>query len=193
MKSQNRKVEKSHILMFLLFLIVLGGSAFKPLSYINWSLEALPSILLVLILVLTYKKFKFSNFTYTSTLIYSIIALIGAKYTSGIGAIFAYYTHLTYFSAGFALAALVKEFTLKKNYLKRTDIQYYIMIGIAVSAIQLYATISFTVASIVNAPGYTELSYNQFRSSMVWEFFLSLIGAIVAITVFKKIHDKEIE
>lgn len=193
MKSLYRRVEKSHVIILLLFLLAFLSLAFKPLSRINWLLEALPVILLVLILVLTYMKFKFSNFVYISVLIQSIIILVGAKYITGIKPSLSYYSYLSYFTTGFALVLIVKEFVLRKKYLKRTDINYYIMISIAVASIQLYKTISFIIASIIKTPGYDNISYNQFQASIRWELLLSLIGAIVAVTVFGKIHDKEIE
>ncbi len=193
MNHSNIKIKKSHIIMFLSFLIVLAWSASKPLSYINWVLEVSPVLILVLILVLTYRSFKFTTFAYATVLIHSIILFIGGEFTYGPSPSFYYYSYLSYFTSGFALVVIIKEFLLKKHYFKKSDMHYYMMISIAVALIQSYKTISFFIALIINAPGYTGLSYNQFLSSFKWSMFMSLVGAIVAITVFGKIHNQEIK
>ena len=193
MINQNTRIKKLHVLMFFLYLIVLAGSVINPYSYTHWVIQALPSIFLALTLLITYTRFKFSTFAYTAVFIYSIIALIGAKYTLGISPSLPFYDRITYFTAGFALTALAKEFTLKKGYFKREDIYYFFMISIAAGVTQFYTSAVFFIASISNIPGYDELTQNQLHAKMVRPLFLALVGSIIAITTFRKIHDKEIE
>ena len=68
-------------IFIVLFLIGLMLSAIQPKEYFTWFLEVIPAIVGFVILVLTYKKFSFTNFTYFFILIHCIILFIGGHYT----------------------------------------------------------------------------------------------------------------
>lgn len=70
---------------------------------------------------------------------------------------------------------------------------YFFMVSIAAFVIEFYTSTVFFIASIANIPGYDELTQSQLHAKMVMPLFLALIGSIIAITFFRKIHDKEIE
>jgi putative membrane protein len=69
-----------HILLAI-FTIVWLVLAISPSYRDIWFAENILSILLVLGLILTYKKFKFSNFTYTILFFFLVLHTIGAHYT----------------------------------------------------------------------------------------------------------------
>ena len=64
-----------------LFFIGLILSGINPKEYFTWFLEVSPAIIGLLILVFTYKKFQFTNFTYLFILIHCYILFLGGHYT----------------------------------------------------------------------------------------------------------------
>ena len=64
-----------------LFFIGLILSGINPKEYFTWFLEVSPAIIGLLILVFTYKKFQFTNFTYFFILIHCYILFLGGHYT----------------------------------------------------------------------------------------------------------------
>lgn len=65
-------------LIFLIFFILLG---LNPLDKEVWKIEVLPIIGIYLFLLITYKKFKFSNTSYTLMAVGLFWHTIGAHYT----------------------------------------------------------------------------------------------------------------
>ena len=61
---------KIYIVLFFIGLLL---SAIQPKEYFTWFLEVIPAIVGFVILVLTYKKFSFTNFTYFFILTHCII------------------------------------------------------------------------------------------------------------------------
>jgi len=75
------KKEKYLILLSIVFLSVLIWSAIGPKDYFTWVLEVTPGIVGFIVLLFTYKKFKFTNFTYTLICIHCLILFVGGHYT----------------------------------------------------------------------------------------------------------------
>ena len=75
------KKEKYLILLSVIFLSVLIWSAIRPKDYFTWILEVTPGIIGFIALAFTYKKFRFTNFTYTLIFIHCLILFIGGHYT----------------------------------------------------------------------------------------------------------------
>jgi len=63
------------------FLTGLIWSGISPHDHFTWFLEIFPAIAGFIILVFTFKKFKFSDLTYSLILIHCFILFIGGHYT----------------------------------------------------------------------------------------------------------------
>jgi putative membrane protein len=69
-----------HILLAL-YLILFVATAFNPYDRAVWRAESLPIMIVVLLLVFTYKKFTFSNTAYILMSLWICMHTIGAYYT----------------------------------------------------------------------------------------------------------------
>ena len=120
-----RKLPLIYLILFLIFWIVL---AIDPISRKMWLVENVLLIIFLLVLIFTYKWFKFSNTSYTLILLFSILQTIGAHYTYSlvpfdfITNLFGFernhFDRLVHFSFGFLLAYPFREFLLRKEELK---------------------------------------------------------------------------
>lgn len=202
--KRDGKIDRSHKFMLLIFFMVLIWSAIKPYSFLTWILEALPAIIMVLVLALTYKRFKFSTFVYLVVLIHTIILLIGSKYTYERNPFFDYlmqrldlnrnyFDRVGHFAQGFTPAVMAKELLLRKGYLKRSKMFYYIVISIVLAVSAAYELIEFAASRISGVPGYMVLSYQGDEWDTQWDMVMALLGAVTALTVFGKTHDKSID
>lgn len=196
--------EKVHCLMLGVFFIVLIWSAIKPLSFITWLLEALPAIIMVLVLALTYRKFKFSSFVYFIVLLHTIILLIGSKYTYERNPLFDmlmerfdwnrnYFDRVGHFAQGFTPALMAKELLLRRGYLKRTKFFYYIVFSIVLAVSAGYELLEFTAAKVSGVPGEAVLSYQGDEWDTQWDMVMALLGATTALTLFRHKSDKSIK
>ena len=76
--SFSKNYPKYCLYVYLIFWIIL---AIKPTDRFNWFLENILAVAFILFLVLTYKKLKLSNKSYTLILIFMILHTIGAHYS----------------------------------------------------------------------------------------------------------------
>lgn len=197
-------VEKDHFLMLGVFFIVLIWSAIKPFSFITWLLEALPAIIMVLVLALTYRKFKFSSFVYIIVLLHTIILLVGSKYTYERNPLFDmlmerynwnrnYFDRVGHFAQGVTPALIAKELLLRKGYLKRSKFFYFIIFSIVLAVSAGYELVEFTAARVSGVPGELVLSQQGDEWDTQWDMVMALLGATTALTLFRRKSDKSIE
>lgn len=204
MENKDLKVDKSHKIMLGIFFIVLIWSSIDHLNYLTWFVQALPAILLVSVLALIYKKYKFSTFVYSVVLVHAIILLIGSKYTYERNPFFDflmerynlnrnYYDRVGHFAQGFTPAIIAKELFLRRGYLKRSKMFYFIVISIVLGISASYEIIEFISSKIAGVPGYMILSYQGDEWDTQWDMIMALTAGITALTVFGRAHDRSIK
>ena len=75
-----KKIKLPHILL-IAYLIVFLATAFTPYDRAVWRAESLPIMVVVLILVIWYRKFQFSNTAYILMSLWIFMHTVGAYYT----------------------------------------------------------------------------------------------------------------
>lgn len=104
-------------------------SAINPHDYFTWWLESVPVIITLPILIITYKRFQFSNMVYCSIGIHCLILLIGGHYTYAempafnwlrdtFGLSRNYYDRLGHFAQGAIPALVLRELLIRTSPLK---------------------------------------------------------------------------
>ncbi|MDD5406108.1 MAG: DUF2238 domain-containing protein [Sulfurovaceae bacterium] len=69
------------LFLLVIFCVVWIIAAISPISRKDWLLENVLVFIILLVLSMTYKKFTFSNFSYTLIAVFLVIHEIGAHYT----------------------------------------------------------------------------------------------------------------
>ena len=200
-----KNVENRNLkIMILIFFIVLIWSLIRTYSLLTWILEALPAIIMVLVLALTYKKHRFSNFVYSVVLVHTIILLIGAKYTYQRNPLFDYfmerwgwsrnhYDRVGHYAQGFTPAIIAKELLLAKGYVKRSKMLYFIVICIVLAIAGVWELIEFAAVKISGVTSEQVLSTQGDQFDTQWDMIMALLGGLTGLTVFRSIHEKYIE
>jgi len=67
--------------LLIIFGVVFGWSAINPHDYFTWMLEVFPGVIGLIVLIGTFKKFRFTDFVYTLILIHCCILFVGGHYT----------------------------------------------------------------------------------------------------------------
>ena len=204
MENKEFKIDKSHKIMLGIFLLVLIWTAIDHDNYLTWFVQSLPAVILVSTLALIYRKYKFSTFAYSVVLIHALILLIGSKYTYERNPFFDYlmqrfnlnrnyYDRVGHFAQGFTPAILAKELLLRKGYLKRSKMFYFIVISIVLAISASYEIIEFISSKIAGVPGYMILSYQGDEWDTQWDMIMALTAGITALTIFARAHDRSIK
>lgn len=164
--------------------------AIKPLNRFDWFLENLLPLIFIPALILSYKKFRLSNLSYTLILIFMILHAIGAHYTYSevpfIKSLFNNlnfqrdnYDRLVHFTFGFLMTYPIREFLVKFANIKKSW-SYILPINIIISASALYEIIEWSVAVIVqpnNAIAWLGIQEDIFDAQK--DMLMAAIGSII--------------
>jgi putative membrane protein len=114
--------------MKLLWLAAYGGalvwSAIQPQDYFTWFLEALPALIVFVILAATYTRFRLTTLAYALILMHCLILFLGAHYTYAEVETFKFvrdffgwqrnnYDKVGHFAQGFVPAIVARELLLR--------------------------------------------------------------------------------
>lgn len=194
---------KKHLLLITLFFAGLIISAIHPHDYFTWILEVFPAIIGFMILLITYKRFQFTYFTYTMILIHCYILFIGGHYTYANVPIGNWvrdtfhqtrnnYDKLGHFFQGFVPAMIVREIFIKADIIKKKEWMPFLIICVCGTISLLYELLEWLVSVTSGSSGDSFLA----TQGDVWDtqsdMLFALIGAICMLIFFSKILDRQI-
>lgn len=199
-----KSVNWTHIFFLLIFLLILLWSAINPKDLFTWFLEVLPAVTGVIFLIFIYNTFKFTTFVYVLILIHTIILIVGGHYTyaemplfnwirDSFGLSRNYYDRLGHFAQGFIPAFIAREILIRKSYVKRGKMLAFIVVCICISISASYELIEWGVAKATGTAADSFLGTQGDVWDTQWDMFMALVGAIVSLSVFSNVHDKQIE
>ena len=191
---------KIYIVLFLIGLLL---SAIQPKEYFTWFLEVIPAIVGFVILVLTYKKISFTNFTYFFILIHCIILFIGGHYTYAEVPLFEWiketfeqsrnnYDKIGHFAQGFVPAMIIRELFIRKKVVANTFYFNFIIVSICLAISAAYEWIEWWVSISTGEGGDAFLGTQGYVWDTQSDMLLATIGAVCMIFFFSKSQDGSI-
>ena len=204
MARNGKKAEPLPIILLVLFVIAYIISAIRPLDRLAWIDQMTPAVLLVLLLVVTYRKFRFSTFVYVMAFLHALLLLYGAHYTYSQNPLFNqwkeqfgwernYFDRVGHFAQGFVPAFLAKEFLLRGGYVKKGKLLMLIVILSCLGFSAAYELSEFAVVKIMDVPADTVMGTQGDAFDSLWDMIWALSGASLAVFVFGPCHDSQIE
>lgn len=187
-----------------LIILLLIWSAINPHDYFTWFLEVLPAVLGILVLLITFKRFRFTNLVYTLIFFHCAILIIGGHYTYAEVPLFEWiqetfnqgrnnYDKLGHFAQGLVPAIIARELLLRKKVVLKTSWLNFIVICIAMAISVTYEFIEWGVSLSTGEGGDSFLG----TQGDVWDtqsdMLFATIGAIFALVCFGRIHSNEIK
>lgn len=189
-------------LLFLLILL-LAWSAINPKEYFTWFLEVLPAVLGILVLIFTFKNFRFTNLVYLLIFFHCAILIIGGHYTYAEVPLFDWirdafdqsrnnYDKLGHFVQGFVPAMIARELLIRKKVIVKKSWIPFIVICIALAISAAYELIEWAVSVLSGEGGDSFLGTQGYIWDTQSDMLFALIGVIVALLTLSKIHDKQL-
>ncbi len=202
--KQNSKPKRLHIILLMLFIIAYILSAIKPESYFIWFFESLPALIGITILIFTYNKFVFTDFVYILILILIMIILIGAHYKYSNMPLFNlikevyslkrnHYDRFGHLMQGLIPAFIIRELLIRKIKLKKGLILSIIVVCICLSISAFYEILEGMSSLIFGKSPEDFLEFQGDKLDAQWDMFCALVGSILAVSIFHKVHDKSID
>jgi putative membrane protein len=187
----------------VLFFISFVVSAIHPKEYFTWFLEVIPALVGFIVLLITYKKFAFSNFTYFFILLHFIILVVGGHYTYAEVPLFDWikevfhqsrnnYDKLGHFAQGFVPAMIIRELFIRKKVIANKSFFNFIIAALCLAISAAYEWIEWWVSIATGDGGDAFLGTQGYVWDTQSDMLFATIGAICMIVFFSKAQDKAI-
>jgi len=187
-----------------IFFIVLIWSGINPKDFFTWVLEVMPALIALVLLIITKRKFRFTNLAYALILTHCIILMIGGHYTYAEVPLFNWlkdvfdldrnnYDKVGHFAQGFIPAIVAREILIRNNVVENKYwlITFVISICLALSAI--YELIEWLVAELSGESAEAFLGTQGYiwdtQSDMGW----ALLGILLSLLLLSHYHDRQLE
>ena len=192
-------------LPFVLLILTLVASVFSFLGakeQFTWWLEAIPVFVGIAALFI-FRKFEFTNLVYVVIFIHFLILLLGAHFTYAevpgfgwmnniLGGTRNNYDKIGHFIQGFSPALIAREILLRNNILQKKSWLSFLVISIVLAISAFYELLEWVISLFSGEAGDRFLGTQGYIWDTQTDIFTALIGSLVAVILFSKIHDKAI-
>jgi putative membrane protein len=191
------------ILWVILLVSVFVWSAIEPKDRITWFLEVFPVILGVVVLAITYNSFRLTSLLYVLILLHCIVLLVGGHYTyaevplfndmkTAFGLERNNYDKLGHFMQGFVPAMIAREITIRFNLINGKHWRNFFIICFTLAFSAFYELLEWWVALISTEAAEAFLGMQGYEWDTQSDMGYALIGAVTALVLLSKIHDKQL-
>jgi putative membrane protein len=199
MKSASR----THLALLLTVIAVILWSGWRPHDRFTWWLEVTPGLVGLVLLLATYRRFRFTTLCYTLIALHICVLCVGGHYTYArvplfdwLRPLFAWqrnnYDRLGHFMQGFVPAIIAREVIIRFGVLARKNWLPFLVVSICLAISALYELIEWWTALLSGGAA------NDFLGSQgdVWDTLsdmcVALVGAIAALIVLSAVHNRAI-
>jgi putative membrane protein len=171
----------------------------------SWLLEVVPGLLLVVYMAITYRKQRLSDLVYVGTFVHMLILIYGGYYTYantplGNWAKDAFhlsrnhYDRVGHFALGFFPALFAREVLLLRSPLKQGGWLSFLTFSVVFALGAFWELIEWwTTLVVAGDVGQAFLGSQGDIWDAQWDMFLVGVGAIVALAVLSRYHDRSID
>lgn len=187
---------------FILMLILII-SGIHPFDRDTWVMEVLPVLIIVPLLIYTYKTFPLTNLLYSLIFFHAIVLIVGGAYTYArvplgfeIAQWFSLdrnpYDKIGHFMQGFVPAIAAREILIRHQILAKGKMLSFIVICIVLAISATYELIEWAAALALGQGAQEFLGTQGYEWDTQSDMFFALIGVITALLLLSKWHDRQI-
>lgn len=195
---------KKHIILITIFFVGFVLSGINPHDYFTWILEVFPAIIGFIVLILTFKKFRFTDLTYFLILIHCYILFIGGHYTYAEVPLFNWikdifhqsrnnYDKVGHFAQGIVPALIVREIFIRNDVVKKGFWLSFLTVCVCVTISAFYEFLEWLVAVASGESAESFLGTQGYVWDTQSDMLFATIGAILMLLLLSKFQDKQIE
>lgn len=182
-------------------LLLLSGWA--PYERSTWLLEVAPIFIAVPVMAYTYQRFPLTRLLYVLIFLHAVILLVGGAYTYArvpfgfwlqdlLGADRNPYDKIGHFAQGFVPSLVARELFIRGGFVRGRKMTTFLCISVAMAISACYELVEWG-AALALGQGADEFLGTQ---GYVWDtqsdMWYALLGAIAAMLLLTRLHDREI-
>ncbi|MEN8424102.1 DUF2238 domain-containing protein [Acinetobacter junii] len=197
----NQKLVLLFAMLFLVLSLIISG--IDPFDRGTWFMEVLPVLIVVPLLIHTYKRFPLTNLLYILIFIHCMVLIVGGTYTYArvpLGFEMAEwfgldrnpYDKIGHFMQGFVPAIAAREILLRNGILKHGKMLIFIVISIVLAISASYELIEWAAALTLGEGAEEFLGTQGYEWDTQSDMFFALIGSVSALFLLSKWHDRQL-
>jgi putative membrane protein len=190
--------------LITIFLAGIIWSGINPHDYFTWILEVFPAVIGLLILLTTYRKFRFTDLTYNFILIHCYILFLGGHYTYAEVPLFDWfketfhqarnnYDKVGHFAQGFVPAMIVRELLIRGAIVKKKSWQSFLTVCVCISISAFYELLEWFVAISTGESAESFLGTQGYIWDTQSDMMYAITGSISMIVLMSYTQDIQIK
>ena len=190
--------------MLLILAISLIASGLHPFDRTTWILEILPVAIALPVLFFTYKNFPLTHFLYFCIFLHALVLIMGGAYSYA-RVPFGFslqewfelsrnpYDKIGHFFQGFVPALVAREILIRKQIINGRKMLAFIIVCIVLAISASYELIEWGAALALGQGADEFLGTQGDPWDTQSDIFLALIGAVAALLIFSRLHDRQLK
>src|SRR4051812_36137917 len=175
-----------------------------PAGRTSWCLEVGPGLVMVAVLVATYRRRPLSHFVYVCVLLHVLILIYGGYYTYALTPLGNWakeafhlsrnhYDRIGHVALGVFPIFMTREILLRKTPLVRGAWLSFLSVSVVFAFAAFWELLEWwTTLVVAGDTGTAFLGSQGDVWDAQWDMFLALLGAIIALLVAARAHDRSI-
>ena len=200
--ARGRRAGYERVLLAAVALVFIW-SGISPADRFTWVLEVFPVMIGVPVLIAVHPRFRLTPLVYTLLAVHAVILMIGGKYTYAevplgfwmrdtFGLARNDYDRIGHFAQGFVPAMLAREILTRRSPLRGSRWLPFLVVSVCLAFSALYELIEFWTALATGGAADAFLGTQGDPWDTQWDMMLALIGAIVALLLLSRVHDRQV-
>jgi putative membrane protein len=184
-------------------LAILGGSLILSRDRFTWVLETFPVLLGLPVLVLTYRRFRFSDWMYAFLVLHTLILSTGGVYTYAkvplgfwmqdwFGFARNHFDRIGHFAQGFIPAMLARELLLRTSPLRAGRWLTFLTLATCLAISAFYELIEAAAAIGMGTTADAFLGSQGDRWDAQYDMLFALLGAATYLVLLTRAHDRSL-
>jgi len=185
------------------FVAVLAWSGIAPHDYPTWGLEVAPAVIAAIILWMTRERFPMTRLVYALILIHCIILMVGGHYTYAevpagdwvrdlVDGRRNNYDKLGHIAQGFIPVMVAREVVIRLEVFTSKRWRNFFIVSFCLAFSAFYEMIEWWVAILSEEAAESFLGTQGYTWDTQSDMFWALIGAISALLLLGRWHDRQI-
>ena len=186
-----------------IYLAVLVWSGIEPKDIHTWFLEVLPALIGGGVLLATRRRFPLTPLVYILILIHSLILMQGGHYTYAEEPFFNWlkevlgwprnnYDKVGHIAQGFIPAMVAREILLRKAVVSGRGWLSFLVVCVCLAISAFYELLEWAVALLSGSGADAFLATQGYVWDTQSDMGLALAGAILALVLLGKVHDRQL-
>lgn len=193
--------KREPLILIGLTVAALIASAVHPHDWATWWMEVAPVLIGIPILVAIHRRLPLTPLLYRLLFVHGLILIVGGHYTyARVPAGFwvqdlldlsrNHYDRLGHFVQGFVPAILAREILLRLSVVRRGPWLWVVVVSICLAFSAFYEILEWWAALLGGEAADSFLGTQGDPWDTQWDMFLALIGAITALLLLSRVHDR---